>query len=167
MTSLLTQIIGMNGVPNAGDQIAVVFDEAAAKETAESRKRLVKQAVGLASSATIMSNAVGFADGLSDNREVIKIPLLIKSDVLGSAEALRKSIEALQISDEAAICKADIIYSNVGDVTSSDVSITDAAKAKIIPDEIACVLLHLCFSVSNPRALWNHCKAFPLNGFWF
>ena len=57
-------------------------------------------------------------------------------------------------------------YNSTGG-SASLFSITDAAKAKIIPDEIACVLLHLCFSVSNPRALWNHCKAFPLNGFWF
>ena len=48
------------------------------------------------------------------------------------------------------------IVNTVGDVTSSDVSITDAAKAKIIPDEIACVLLHLCFSVPNLGTIAKH-----------
>ena len=48
----------MNGVPNAGDQIAVVFDEAEAKETAESRKRLVKQAVGISFNVASGYNAM-------------------------------------------------------------------------------------------------------------
>jgi hypothetical protein len=49
-----------------------------------------------------------------------------------------------------------MIVSTDGDVTSSNVSITDAAKAKIILDEIACVLLHLCFSVPNLGTIAKH-----------
>lgn len=127
----------MNGVPNAGDTLSVVYDEVAARETAESRKRISKQAIGVVSSASIIANAASLAIGNLDNRELIKIPLLIKGDVLGSVEALRTSIEKLELSDETAICKADIVYSNVGDVTSSDVSIAAASKAKIVAFNVA------------------------------
>jgi len=51
------------------------------------------------------------------------LPLVIKGDVAGSVEALRSSIEALELSDEGGVVRPDIVFCGVGDVTSSDVAI--------------------------------------------
>ena len=72
-----------------------------------------------------------------DNREVLKVPLLIKGDVAGSVEALISSLNDLEESDDENICKVDIVYTGVGEVTSSDVSIAAAAKAKIVAFNVA------------------------------
>ncbi|KAJ1408991.1 P-loop containing nucleoside triphosphate hydrolase protein [Ochromonadaceae sp. CCMP2298] len=131
------QIVGMNGVPGAGDQLSIATSEADAKDVADARQRLNKMAVGSASKSAIMAMASGFAGGGADTREVIKIPIVIKGDVLGSVQAIRSAIEALQESDDEAVCKADIVYSSVGDVTSSDVAIAAAAKARIVAFNVA------------------------------
>ena len=131
------QIVGMSVVPHAGDAFAVTQDEAGARDVAEARQRLSRQAVGSAAGAALMAQASGFADGTFDNREIIKVPVLLKGDVAGSVEAIRMAVEALETSDKEAICKVDIVFSGVGDVTSSDVSIAAAAKAKVIAFNVA------------------------------
>ena len=127
----------MNSVPNAGDTLIVTSSESAARDIAEARQKLARQAVGLTSSASILALAAGFAEGNSDQREIIKIPIIVKADVSGSVEAIRSAIDQLQVSDEGATCKADIVLSGVGDVTSSDVAIAAASKAKIIAFNVA------------------------------
>ena len=124
--------MGLSSVPNAGDYFVVCDSEEDAKEVADSRQRLSRQAAGSSSSATILSMAQGFAQGKSDAREIIKVPLVVKADVAGSVEAVRGALESLQASDEEAICKVDIVYAGVGEVTSSDVAIAAVSKAKII-----------------------------------
>ena len=131
------QIVGMSTVPNAGDVFSVTMNEAAAREVAEARQRLARQAAGSQSSASIMAQALGFAEGVADRREVLKVPLLLKADVSGSVEAIRSAIDQLQMSDEDAMCKADIVYAGVGDVTSSDVAVAAAAKAKVVAFNVA------------------------------
>jgi translation initiation factor IF-2 len=131
------QIIGMNTMPNAGDNLSVAPDEASVRNVAEARQRISRQSVGSVANSAILANAAAFTEGNADTREIINVPIVIKSDVAGSGEALRSSIEALELSDEEAICRADIVYSGVGDVTSSDVSIAATAKAKIIAFNVA------------------------------
>lgn len=131
------QISGMNGIPNAGDTFSIASTDAMAKEVAEARQRLEKQAISSVSNAAIVAQASGMASGMSDSREVLKIPLLIKADTLGSVEALIGSINQLQREDESALCLADVVFSGVGEVTSSDVSIAAAAKAKIVAFGVA------------------------------
>lgn len=131
------QIVGLSNVPNAGDSFALSYNEADTREVAEARQRIVKQAVGSASTAAIIAQAMGFAGGSMETREILKVPLLIKADVAGSVEALRSSLEALEQSDESSICKVDIVYSGVGDITSSDVAIAQVSKAKIVAFNVA------------------------------
>jgi translation initiation factor IF-2 len=119
-------------VPSAGDVFSVLEFEEDAKNLAEARQRIFKQAAGSASTATILAQASGLVDGNYDTREVIKIPIVLKADVTGSIEALTTSILSLEISDVASVCKFDIVSSSVGDVTMSDVSTASAAKAQII-----------------------------------
>ena len=122
----------MSVVPNAGDLLSVTLDESSAKDVAEARQRLSRQAVGSASSAVIMANAAGFAQGMADKREIMKVPVVLKTDVSGSVEAIRSSLDALEASDDEAICKIDVVYAGVGEVTSSDVAIAAVSKAKVI-----------------------------------
>jgi translation initiation factor IF-2 len=68
---------------------------------------------------------------------VIKVPIILKGDVAGSVEALRSSIDKLQMSDDEATCKADIVFSGVGEVTSSDVAIAAVSKARILAFNVA------------------------------
>ncbi len=119
-------------MPNAGDSFAVTDDENNAREVAEARQRLSRLAVGSASSAAIKANAMSFSDGSFDSREVLKIPVLIKADVAGSVEAIRRSLEALEQSDDGTVCKIDIVFSGVGTVTSSDVAIAAVSRAKVL-----------------------------------
>jgi translation initiation factor IF-2 len=130
----------MSVVPAAGDRFTVTTDEAGARDVAESRQRLQRQALGSATGAAIIAQAAGFADGTFDNREIIKVPVLLKADVSGSVEAIRMAVEALQSSDKEAICKVDVMYAGVGDVTSSDVSMASAAKAKVIAFNVAAAM---------------------------
>jgi translation initiation factor IF-2 len=127
----------MSTVPNAGDVFTVTANEASAREVAEARQRLTRQSAGAASAAAIKANAQGFSEGIMDTREIIKVPVLIKGDVSGSVEALRQSIDNLLQSDDETICKADIVFSGVGDVSSSDVAVAAASKAKIIAFNVA------------------------------
>jgi translation initiation factor IF-2 len=52
--------------------------------------------------------------------------------VTGSVEAIRQALEAIEISDDFAICKVDVVIAGVGDVTSSDIAIAAVSKAKVI-----------------------------------
>lgn len=58
----------------------------------------------------------------------------------GSVEALRSSIEALQQEDETTVCRPDIVFSGVGDVTSSDVSIAQVGDKCLLP-----ILVHMLY----------------------
>lgn len=131
------QIVGMTAVPNAGDVISVTTDENGAREVAEARQRLMRQAVGSASSSLIIAQAAGFADGTLDRKEIIKVPIVIKADFAGSVEALRSAIDSLEVTDDDSVCKADIVYQGVGEVTSSDVAIAAVSKAKIVAFNVA------------------------------
>ena len=127
----------MNTVPNAGDTFAVTDDENNAREVAEARQRLSRLAAGSASSAAIKATAMRFTDGSFDNREVLKIPVLVKADVSGSVEAIIQSLEALEESDDTTVCKVDIVNSGVGTVTSSDIAIAAVSKAKVLAFNVA------------------------------
>eukprot|EP01035_Chromulina_nebulosa_P018582 gene18582-24308_t len=126
------QILGFSAVPNAGDYFSVVEDEAAARTVAEARVRLARQSIASSSIATMMSQAATLSEGGIDNREIIKVPVVIKGDVSGSVEALKSALANLRQSDKTAICEVDIVSSNIGEVTASDVAIAAVSKAKIL-----------------------------------
>ena len=131
------QIVGMTIVPGAGDAFQVTTSEASAREVAESRQRIARQTSGSLAIAGIKAQVTGIAMGTIDQKQMIKVPFLIKGDVAGSIEALRTSIEKLELSDSEAICKADVVFSGVGDVTSSDVAVAAVSKAKILAFNVA------------------------------
>ena len=126
------QIVGLTTVPGAGDLFSVTKNENDAREVAESRQRLARQASGSQASALIKAQATSFAAGSLENKEIMKVPIIIKGDVAGSVEALCSSINALVMEDSEAVCKPDIVFSGVGPVTSSDVAIAAVSKGKVL-----------------------------------
>ena len=121
--SMPVVVLGLSGAPNAGDELLVVENERRAREVALHRlgkTRDVKLAKQGARNEDVFS-ALGEA-------KVGQVAVLIKTDVQGSAEALRDALNKLS-TDEVAV---RIIASGVGGITASDVQLAAASKARII-----------------------------------
>ncbi len=118
------EVIGLLGVPEAGDQLIVVKDERAAREIAQDRMQKQKE-VGLAATSrpTLDDLYAGAQDG-----EVKDLAILLKADVQGSVVALGDALQ--KISTDAV--KLKIIHSGVGGINESDVLLAAASKAIII-----------------------------------
>ena len=117
-------VLGLSKTPSAGDDFLVVKNERKAREVAEFRqgrsrdsKLAQQQASKLEDVFSQMTEAAGAV-----------VPLLIKSDVHGSTEALRDSLTKLS-NDEV---KVKVISSGVGGITESDATLAAASKAMII-----------------------------------
>jgi translation initiation factor IF-2 len=122
--SMPALVLGLSGTPNAGDEALVVNDERKAREVALYRQGKFRD-VKLARAQTAKLDDV-FQQMQEDGQKGLN--LLIKSDVQGSAEALRDALSQLT-SDEV---KVKVIASSVGGITESDVNLALASKAVII-----------------------------------
>src|SRR5579863_2424438 len=121
--SIPALVLGLSGTPNAGDEAQVVTDERKAREVALYRQGKFRD-VKLARAQGVKLDDV--FQQLADGQKSLN--LLIKSDVQGSAEALRDALSQLS-SDEV---KVKVIASSVGGITESDVNLATASKAVII-----------------------------------
>lgn len=121
--SVPVEVLGFNGVPSAGDRFSVVESDARAREVTEYRQRAIREktAGGGATSLEQMMNQLKIA-GIS------KFPLIIKGDVQGSVEAIVASLNKLS-TDEVS---AQILFSGVGGITESDVTLAAASNAIVI-----------------------------------
>lgn len=123
--SIPVQVLGLSGVPEAGDDFVVVDDERLAKDVAAQRQqkrretRLVKQAGNRMED--IMAQ-------MGQGEEQLTLNLVVKADVQGSAEALREALTA--IGTDA--IRVNVIASGVGGITESDATLAAASKAVII-----------------------------------
>jgi translation initiation factor IF-2 len=123
--SMPVEVIGLPGVPAAGDPFIVVKDERIAREIAEARlqkQRTVELAAGGAR-VTLDDLYARIKEG-----DVKELPLVIKSDVQGSAEALAEAVEKLP----SGVVKLRVIHSGVGGITETDVLLASASRAIII-----------------------------------
>jgi translation initiation factor IF-2 len=123
--SIPVQVLGLSGVPDAGDDFVVVADERLAREVAQQRdikrreSRLVKNPGGR------MEDVIAQM-GLANGQQTLNI--VVKADVQGSVEALRESLTALSND----MININVIESGVGGITESDATRAAAAKAVII-----------------------------------
>ncbi|MFO7287119.1 MAG: translation initiation factor IF-2, partial [Gammaproteobacteria bacterium] len=122
--SIPVVVLGLSGVPQAGDDVIVVPDERKAREVAElrrGRERDVKLA---------QQQAAKLDDIFTQMRETgtASLTVLIKADVQGSAEALRDALQKLSTED----AKVTVIGANVGGITESDVQLAATSGAIII-----------------------------------
>jgi len=124
--SVPVEVLGFNGTPDAGDRLAVVDNEARAREVTDYRARQKRdkaaaRQTGMRGSLEQMMAQVKTA-GLKE------FPLIIKADVQGSLEAIQGSLEKLG-TDEVA---ARVIHAGVGGITESDVTLAESSGAAII-----------------------------------
>src|SRR5579872_3955599 len=119
------EVLGFSGAPEAGDRVAVVENEARAREITEYRERQKrdKQAVRGAP-------ARGLADMMSQLKTAGRkeVPLVVKGDVQGSVEAIVAALEKLG-NDEVG---ARVVHSGVGGVTESDITLAEASHAVVL-----------------------------------
>jgi translation initiation factor IF-2 len=122
--SIPVEIQGLTEVPSAGEEVMVMGDERKAREIALFRQgkfRDVKLAKQQAAKLENMFDQMG-------EGEVKNLPLIIKTDVQGSQEALVGSLQKLSTSE----VRVQIVHAAVGGITESDVNLAIASKAVII-----------------------------------
>ena len=128
------EITGLTEVPTAGDIFEAVEDERLARELADKRTNEAKEKQFAAYTKVTLDNLF---DQMAQN-DMKELPIVVKADVQGSAEAVKQSLEKLS-NDEV---RVRVIHAGVGAVSKSDVSLADASNAIIIgfnvrPDAVA------------------------------
>ncbi len=123
LPSTPVEIMGLTGVPMAGDPLAVVESEARAREVAGYR-------AGLVNDKRIAQEPVNLEDMFSVLRQAKAqtYPLVVKADTQGSAEAIAGAVNKISTD----LIKAKILLSGVGGITESDVTLAKASGAPII-----------------------------------
>ncbi|MEK6556758.1 MAG: translation initiation factor IF-2, partial [Candidatus Margulisiibacteriota bacterium] len=123
------EIMGLSGVPNAGDVLQVVSSDKEAREIADQRKH------ELVDSQRRKTRAVSLEDVSLKIREgeMAVLNLVVKADVIGSLEAILGSINKLKV-DQTAV---SIVHSGTGDITESDLMLAKASSAILIGFNVA------------------------------
>lgn len=122
--SIPVEIVGLSDVPNAGDEVIVLNDEKKAREIALFRQGKFRDVKFAKQQAAKLENMF---DQMAEG-DVKSLPLILKSDVQGSYEALKGSLEKLS-NDEV---KINVIHNAVGAVNESDINLAVASNAIII-----------------------------------
>ena len=128
------EITGLTEVPTAGEIFEAVEDERLARELADKRTTEAKEKQFAAYTKVTLDNLF---DQMAQN-DMKELPIVVKADVQGSAEAVKQSLEKLS-NDEV---RVRVIHAGVGAISKSDVSLADASNAIIIgfnvrPDAVA------------------------------
>jgi translation initiation factor IF-2 len=122
--SMPAEILGLSGVPKAGDRLIVVPDEKTARQQAALYQRAAERnASGVAGEVSLEDIFTRMKDG-----EVRDLNLVVKADVQGSIEPLVTSLQRLQ--EEG--LRVKVIGSGTGNITESDVMLASASKAIIV-----------------------------------
>lgn len=122
--SMPVEVLGLSGVPNAGDDFIVITDDKQAKMVAE--HRLVKLREKELSRTTKVS-LENLYDQIKEG-EIKELPIILKTDVHGSQEAISDSLLKLSTSE----VKINLIHNATGAITETDVMLASASKAIII-----------------------------------
>ena len=120
------EVLGLQGTPQAGDRMAVVENEARAREIAEYRQRKARE-IAVARQAGTRGSLEQMMSQLQDTGAQ-EFPLLIKGDVQGSIEAIIGALDKLG-TDEV---RARVVHSGAGGITESDISLAEASDAAIM-----------------------------------
>jgi len=121
--SVAVKVLGLNGVPDAGQEFSVVEDEKAARELAEQRF-LANKARGQEDKKVTLENL--FATLAATQSKVLKV--VVKADTQGSVEAIVEALNKIE-SDKVSL---EVIHSDVGTITENDVALASASAAIIL-----------------------------------
>ena len=123
--SVPVEVLGLNGTPEAGDLLNVVSSEIKAREIANYRKQVVKDKKDALGKGKTLDQMIAKAKA---DKDISELPLVVKADVQGSAEAIVQALEKIN-NEEVRVL---ILHSGVGAVTESDVVLAEASKASVI-----------------------------------
>jgi translation initiation factor IF-2 len=123
--SVPVEVLGLSGTPEAGDILNVVEDEANAREIAEYRQRKAREKQAAVGARATLDQLLAQAKSDADVKE---LPVVVKSDVQGSAEAIAQALEKLGNEE----VRVRMLHSGVGAITESDVTLAEASNAPII-----------------------------------
>jgi translation initiation factor IF-2 len=123
--SVPVEVLGLNGTPEAGDVLDVVETEAQAREIASYRSSAAKDRRAAVGASTTLEQLMAKA---KSDESVSELPILVKSDVQGSAEAIKQAMEKIG-NDEV---RVRVLHSGVGAITESDIGLAEASGAPII-----------------------------------
>jgi translation initiation factor IF-2 len=118
------EVLGLEGLPQAGDQLLVVAEREKARQVSEYREQKAREAA-LAKSSKL--SLEGLAEQIKTSG-VKELPIILKTDVQGSAEVLADTLSKLS-TDKV---KIKILHSGVGAITENDVLLASASNAVII-----------------------------------
>ena len=118
------EVLGLNGTPEAGDVLDVVSTEAQAREIAQYRAQVAKDRRAAAGAATTLEQLMANAKA---NEDVSELPILVKTDVQGSAEAIVQAMDKIG-NDEV---RVRVLHSGVGAITESDIGLAEASGAPV------------------------------------
>ncbi|MGQ0659295.1 translation initiation factor IF-2 [Sphingosinicella sp.] len=121
--SFPVEVLGLSGVPSAGDTLTVVENEARAREVAAYRQSVIdtKRTASAPANFDTMFSAL-------KEKQAVEFPLVVKGDVQGSVEAIVSAINKISNDD----IKARVLHAGVGGITESDVVLAGASGAPII-----------------------------------
>ncbi|MBU3260487.1 translation initiation factor IF-2 [Roseovarius sp. PS-C2] len=123
--SVPVEVLGLNGTPEAGDVLNVVETEAQAREIAEYREQAAKEKRAAAGAGTSLEQLLAKA---KEDENVKELPVLVKADVQGSAEAIIQAME--KIGNEEV--RVRVLHSGVGAITESDIGLAEASGAPVL-----------------------------------
>jgi translation initiation factor IF-2 len=122
--SIPVEILGLNGVPEAGDEFVVVTDEKKAREIAQFRRTRHKDSLQASQQSNLVENM--FAGIGKENLSVFNI--ILKTDVRGSLEAIVGSLQKLNTEE----VEVNIVASGVGGISETDAHLAATSKAMIV-----------------------------------
>ena len=123
--SVPVEVLGLNGTPEAGDVLNVVETEAQAREIADYRAQAAKDKRAAAGAATTLEQLMANAKA---DENVSELPILVKADVQGSAEAIVQAMEKIG-NDEV---RVRVLHSGVGAITETDIGLAEASGAPVM-----------------------------------
>ncbi len=123
--SVPVEVLGLNGTPEAGDVLNVVETEAQAREISEYRGNAAKEKRAAAGAGSSLEQLMAKA---KEDANVTEMPILVKADVQGSAEAIIQAMEKIG-NDEVRI---RVLHYGVGAITDTDVGLAEASGAPVM-----------------------------------
>ncbi len=122
--SMPVEIMGLSGVPEAGDRFYVVKDEKAARDVVSHRETKIRETAAAKERKPTLENLFETLE----QEEAKELPLIVKADTQGSVEAVSESISKLSTEK----CQVKIVHSGVGGITETDVVLASASDAIIV-----------------------------------
>jgi len=131
--SAAVEVVGLSGLPEAGDALTVTPDDQKARELAETRQRLLRDRRSSALFATrSQSEQQLFLGGLQGSLPTKLLDFVVKADVQGSAEALASALTDLEAADDKLMVRTRVLRSGAGAITNEDVMLASVSNALVL-----------------------------------